>query len=351
MLGIKNLIPNPEALIRLLEMHNADLLKKITPALSAEIVSHNKSIAYQSRALFIGLGPGVILLLALLGRGFTPVTILASTLLILVLGYLLHQSNKFKNHGAKKFDELVHEHILGLFQLEKIFQHEQSSVGLNLLYHLNNSNIIHTGSRVVKFDDYIKSNHPLLPCIIGEVQIDNEYKKSPLRYLVVFFNRLFNPAKHQINDAFFRGYFMYLTLPTSISNKIFVTTKVDGTKYGTRNFVESIFLQKSREWTELEWNDFNSIFDVVGANQREIREVLTPDLMVDLFEWSQTCVRAVRIVYCKDNFYVLLPHREITFGRKKIVLDQKTILQNTRDIALPLWFLLVLAEDVHSASE
>lgn len=108
----------------------------------------------------------------------------------------------------------------------------------------------------------------------------------------------------------------------------------------------TFFLQKSHQLTELEWNEFNQEFDVFTCNPREAREVLTPDLISDLFDWNTKKQQAVRISFVEDKFYCLLSYEKMRVHRTVLSLEPQELFEYVLNIASPLWYLMLLTEDI-----
>ncbi|MEX0934941.1 MAG: DUF3137 domain-containing protein [Candidatus Paceibacterota bacterium] len=65
--------------------------------------------------------------------------------------------------------------------------------------------------------------------------------------------------------------------------------------------------------TELEWNDFERLLHVETTDEREVREILTPDFMLDLYEWWSEHGKFVRLSFKESHMYMVLPIRHTLF--------------------------------------
>lgn len=60
-----------------------------------------------------------------------------------------------------------------------------------------------------------------------------------------------------------------------------------------------------------EWGSFNDFFQVFSTNQREAREIVTPDFMAAIYDWWKEHKRNIRVVLKGSAFYVAIPARRM----------------------------------------
>lgn len=146
----------------------------------------------------------------------------------------------------------------------------------------------------------------------------------------------------------FKGYFVALPLKKALTGKTFIST--DGDKYGFAHLTYWATLlesQSSIKETKFEWNDFEELLHVATDNNREAREILTPEFMTDLYDWWKTQGKLnIRAAFVGNLMYMLFPDGQIRFEQTVSKVEPSELKEYMLTIAKPLLHVLHLVEDV-----
>lgn len=149
----------------------------------------------------------------------------------------------------------------------------------------------------------------------------------------------------QVNEIF-KGYFATTSLKATLKGKTFVSTEGDLHGFAHRTYWSGLTNEKVKE-TLFEWNDFEELLHVATDNEKEARQVLTTDFMVDLYDWWKIQSKAnIRISFIGNNFYMLFPDKQIRFEDTVSEVEEKTLQEYLLTIARPLLHVLHLVEDI-----
>ena len=145
----------------------------------------------------------------------------------------------------------------------------------------------------------------------------------------------------------FKGLFTSFKLPKQLTGTTFISTEGDETGYGHRDFWGRIKGMEKVEETILEWNEFEKYLHVATTDGSEARYILTPDFMVDLYDWWKESKRNIRIVFRDSELYMLFPDTNITVKSTISSSNTKVLKKYAMTIITPIWHVLKLLDDVN----
>jgi hypothetical protein len=155
-------------------------------------------------------------------------------------------------------------------------------------------------------------------------------------------------GKHRQVQEIFKGYFVALPLKKAVTGKTFVSTEGDKLGFAHRTFWSTLLESTNKvKETKLEWNDFEALLHVATDNNREAREILTPQFMQDLYTWWKKHEGLnIRISFVGNLMYVLFPDSQIRFNKTVSKVEASELKEYILTIAVPLLHVLHLVEDV-----
>lgn len=354
MTKVKAVIRDEEELAVKLRAQYDVFFASVSQSLSSKASHHKIALTLNTIALLLAVGPGVV--------GFLYVVTYANQngldlfILILIgsfvatLGVLVAWGNKFRSPFGRQLDRMVYDYILETIEIESA-QHKKSTTHPEIRQQIRRSGLTNQAIKYIMLDDRVQfsSQYSEKPNFITEVEIryhPQHQVSSPFKIV----NWLFRPAMQISVTSVVQGYFLSVQLPQAISSRVFITSKQQLHEYGSDGVVDRLLASLDQQWvdqwTELEWNDFESLFAVAGGNQREVREVLTPDLMIDLYEWAKKHEQVAQLVFDGQYFYCLLPYQRAHLNGAGATIEKDALFQYIIDIATPLWFLFCLSEDI-----
>jgi hypothetical protein len=104
--------------------------------------------------------------------------------------------------------------------------------------------------------------------------------------------------------------------------------------------------KKNLTLTELEWNDFENKLKVLTTNPVEARQLLTPDLMLDLFNWWQAKQQDIRVSFYKNKMHILVEDNRVRTEPDLTHFTPQDPQVHLYSVTLPLLHILHLAEDI-----
>jgi hypothetical protein len=144
----------------------------------------------------------------------------------------------------------------------------------------------------------------------------------------------------------FKGVFVVATLPSSHNAETYLSTEGDRVGFAHRTFWSDLFEGGAVKEITLEWNDFERDLHVATSNEMAAREMLTPSLMQDLYDWWLEHKLNIRIAIKGNMFYMLLPESSIQVGFSTNSTELSDIRSYACSLVTPLWRSLTLIEDV-----
>ncbi len=146
----------------------------------------------------------------------------------------------------------------------------------------------------------------------------------------------------------FKGYFVALPLKKAVSGKTFISTEGDTLGFAHQTYWSSLLQKEGKvKETKFEWNDFEELLYVATDNNREAREILTPEFMTDLYDWWKNHGKLnIRISFVGNLMYMLFPDSQIRFEKTVSKVEPKELKEYMLTIARPLLHVLHLVEDV-----
>ena len=144
----------------------------------------------------------------------------------------------------------------------------------------------------------------------------------------------------------FKGYFVSYEIPATLTGSTFVSTEGDTAGFGNQSFLDT-FRDSAVRPTSLEWNEFEDLLHVVTSDPVEARYILTPDFMVDVFDWWQHKKTNIRISFKGNRMSVLYPDANIKMFTTLKSLTEDEFKHYVLSIALPLLHVVHLIEDVN----
>lgn len=136
------------------------------------------------------------------------------------------------------------------------------------------------------------------------------------------------------------GYFCVYQLPKSYEGRTFLSTVNRRGPWSHKYFWDISLSRRGISEVSLEWNDFSDIIHVAADNQIVVREILTPDFMLDLYTWWKKDKSNIRISFIGDRMCVLFPAMPLHASMSK-----EECLGSAVDPAL---HLLHLTQDVYN---
>lgn len=144
----------------------------------------------------------------------------------------------------------------------------------------------------------------------------------------------------------FKGYFVSYEIPAKLTGSTFISTEGDTDGFGNQSFLDT-FRDSAVRPTSLEWNEFEDLLHVVTSDPVEARYILTPDFMVDVFDWWQHKKTNIRISFKENRMSVLYPDANIKMFNTLKTLTEDEFTQYVLSIAIPLLYVVHLIEDVN----
>lgn len=312
MTKVKAVIRDEEELTAKLRTRYDVFFASVSQSLSSKASRDKIGQILNTVALLLAVGPGVVGFLYVVTyvnqHGFDfPILILIGSFVV-VLGVLTSLGNKFRSPFGRQLDRMVYDYILDTLEI-KSAQHKKSATHPEIRQQIRRSGLTNQAIKYIMLDDRVQfsNEHSEKPNFITEVKIryhPQHQVASPFKLV----NWLFRPAMQTSVTSVVRGYFLSVQLPQAISSRVFITSKQQLHEYGSDGAIDRLLASLDQEWvdqwTELEWNDFESLFAVAGGNQREVREVLTPDLMIDLYEWAKNTSKLLSLFSMDSTFIV-----------------------------------------------
>ncbi|MBP6881004.1 MAG: DUF3137 domain-containing protein [Candidatus Pacebacteria bacterium] len=144
----------------------------------------------------------------------------------------------------------------------------------------------------------------------------------------------------------FKGVLVVAKLPFTHNAETYLSTEGDRVGFAHRTFWSDLFEGGKIKEAVLEWNDFEKDLHVATSDEVATREVLTPELMQDLYDWWLEHKLNIRVAIKGDTFYMLLPESSIQVGFSTNSTELSNIRTYACSLLTPLWRSLVLVEDV-----
>ncbi|MEK7462434.1 MAG: DUF3137 domain-containing protein [Patescibacteria group bacterium] len=146
----------------------------------------------------------------------------------------------------------------------------------------------------------------------------------------------------------FKGYFVALPLRRALTGKTFISTDGDTHGFAHRTYWSTLLEADNQiKETKFEWNDFEELLHVATDNDREAREVLTPQFMSDLYDWWKKHEQLnIRIAFIGNLMYLLFPDNQIRFEKTVSKVEPSELKEYMFTIARPLMHVLHLVEEV-----
>lgn len=146
----------------------------------------------------------------------------------------------------------------------------------------------------------------------------------------------------------FKGYFVALPLKKALSGKTFISTEGDTHGFAHLTYWATLLETDTKvKETKFEWNDFEELIHVATDNNREAREILTPEFMADLYDWWKNHGKLnIRIAFVGNLMYMLFPDGQIRFEKTVSSVEPQELKEYMLTIARPLLHVLHLVEDV-----
>lgn len=353
MTEIKKVVKNERELREKLRFDYDAFFSRVSQTLVAKASRYKLEQALRTIALILALGPGVVWFLYVVTyinrSGFDLYILLLIGSFVTILAVLIEMIKRFSNSFARDLDAMLYEYIFAVLEI-KDAQHRKYTTDTEIRKQIRRSGLSEEKIKSILLDDqiYFPSQYSKKPNLITEVKIQYNHHSliSPLKVV----DWLFRPAKQVSINAIFQGYFLVVQLPKKMPSRVFISSQQQIHKYGSDGISHRLLATLDQEWksqwTELEWIDFQRLFAVAGSNEREIREVMTPDLMIDLYEWAKKHDQVAQLVFDEQYLYCLLPYQRTYVNDVGAILDKEDLFQYVINIATPLWFLLCLSEDI-----
>ncbi|MFW6210422.1 MAG: DUF3137 domain-containing protein [Patescibacteria group bacterium] len=216
------------------------------------------------------------------------------------------------------------------------------------LFDLTGTRLVGEGRQVTQVKDLLDHSE-LITEPRNHLVVDDIYSLSvddrPLLLAELDVKHVTRRGKHTHMKKIFRGYFLTLELPRTLSGKTFVSTEGDKNGFAHKDFWD-VVTGNTVEETELEWNDFENLLHVASSDPTEARYILTPDFMQDLYAWWQEKPGNIRLAFIGQRLYLLFPDDGIRVSTTVPHIDPHEVQQYIESMAVPLLHVLHLLEDV-----
>lgn len=322
----KSRIPNGDILCRAVAASHQTLFKSIHfQDLKREI---RKRIILSFFNFFIGtlvviMGLGWIFILGSLGLFETVLLLLCG---VGILAVLVAVSKKYQNFlFDRELNHVLFNNIISALEINHSREHLFSATGIDVQKHITQSNLLHLNNfTITRCKNTIRNRDGFPLFQITQLEI----------YHIVHKKKVFT------------GYFLAAQLPQTIDGSVAISNKETTYKSGFISFLKLFFLRKTKRHLKLEWNDFNRAFDVITDSPQVAKQVLTPDVMADLYDWVLEKNKPIKLSIKKDMLYGILFDKKISMKHSFSFSELRGLLQYTQNAALPIWFLQVLADDI-----
>jgi len=144
----------------------------------------------------------------------------------------------------------------------------------------------------------------------------------------------------------FKGVFVVAELDKMQVAETFISTDGDRKGFAHRTFWSDLMETGSVKETVLEWNDFENHLHVATTDPTAAREVLTPLLMQDIFDWWSEHKLNMRLAFRGNKLYMLLPDASIRIEASTTSTQPTAIEQYAWSLARPIWRTLLLIDEV-----
>jgi len=143
----------------------------------------------------------------------------------------------------------------------------------------------------------------------------------------------------------FKGLFFSFELPNTLTHKTFVSTEGDSDGFGHQTFLKRL-KGEGLEVTELEWGQFEDLLQVATTDPAGARQVLTPDFMVELYDWWKTKKQNIRISFNENRLSILFPDNNIRLGETIDEITPEAVGGYMESMAVPMLHVLHIVEDI-----
>ncbi len=144
----------------------------------------------------------------------------------------------------------------------------------------------------------------------------------------------------------FKGVFVFAELDKMQEAETFISTDGDRSGFAHRTFWSDLLEIGKVKETVLEWNDFENHLHVATTNPVAARELLTPDVMQNIYDWWTEHKLNIRISFRGNKLYMLLPDASIRIAASTTSTKQAAVERYAWSIARPIWRSLMLIDEV-----
>ena len=155
-----------------------------------------------------------------------------------------------------------------------------------------------------------------------------------------------NNGKSSKTVQLFKGVFVTAKLATTNTGETFISTEGDRQGFAHRGFWSDLLESGPVSETVLEWNEFEDNLHVATTDPVAARELLTPEVMTDIYDWWSQHKLHMRIAFRGNQLYMLLPDASIKIGASTTSTKFEAIEKYALSIIQPIWRTLLLVDEV-----
>lgn len=144
----------------------------------------------------------------------------------------------------------------------------------------------------------------------------------------------------------FRGIFMVAKLRNKHLAETYISTESDKYPFTHQDFWKRLIGTTEVEETEVEWGEFEDSLHVASTSPTATRELLTPDILENIYDWWSEHKLNMRLVFKGDTLCLLLPETSIHIATSTTSTKKKIIKRYAMTLARPIWRGLSLVESV-----
>ena len=151
---------------------------------------------------------------------------------------------------------------------------------------------------------------------------------------------------HQAPVEVFRGLVMWTDLSFTHNAETYISTDGDRAGFAHKTFWSMLLGRHTVQETILEWGEFEDALHVATSDPVVARQLLTPDLMQEIYDWWSEHRLNMRIAVKANQLYLLIPEASIRIGSSTTSTRLPVIKRYAESLARPIWRGLRLIEDV-----
>lgn len=353
---IKEKFPNEEALHTFINEHSDEITWQVRSILGPFENEYKK--ARKQQLVAIGLFLLSMVLFTVMSEiasvGASVFAFFISILVLIIAASIGMNSAHVIRLFNKNLNKVVFPYALKIFNLSGTWQQSEYRVyrdsslvlakfskhnnkhsdvhdSIHDIEHLNKSLLITEPRNTVRIEDTLEIDFYGRQLLVQEMNVTH----------------VTGNGKTKLTKNIFKGYFVRLELKTKLNQVTFVSTDGDRNGFGNQSFLFNLNASKNKlAVTELEWNDFEKKLHVLTSDPVEARYILTPNFMLDLYQWWHQKNENIRVSFMDKAMCLLFPSGTIRINSTISRISDEELKEYVSSIATPLLHVLHLAEDV-----